>query len=166
MPVLWPSRRPISVAYADPSKNKNKQASKLMTWGARVFPTIISGQRGKGAALKATREILRALKGGEAVFMMLAGEVSWTGRINQPRPAVPWIALRSGVPVLPCAIIGTYDFWPRWREKPHMTGKVTIRFGEPFTLNDTPPKRIKDEMVVEAGERIKNEIEFLMAMGH
>jgi len=166
MPALWPYRRPISVAYADPQKSKNKKVPKLMTWGAKVFPTIISGQRGKGTALKATREILRALKEDEAVFMMLAGEVSWHGRVNPSRPAVPWIALRTGVPVLPCAIIGTYDVWPRWREKPSLTGKVTIRFGQPFTLKGSSSKRIKDDMVLDAGYRIKSEIESLQALGH
>jgi 1-acyl-sn-glycerol-3-phosphate acyltransferase len=166
MPALWPKRRPISVAYADFKKSKNKKVPKLMSWGAKVFPTIVSGRRGKGTALKATREILRVLKNGEAVFMMLSGEVSWTGRINDHRPAVPWTALKSGVPVLPCAIIGTYDVWPRWREKPRLTGKVTIRFGEPFTLNRKNSKRIKDVMVDAAGDQIKSEISNLFALGH
>lgn len=166
MPALWPKRRPISVAYVDFKKNSNKNVPKVMKWGAKIFPTIVSGSRGKGTALKATREILRALKTGEAVFMMLSGEVSWTGRIGDSRPAVPWTALRSGVPVLPCSILGTYDVWPRWREKPRLTGKVTIRFGEPFVLNGAGSRRITDEMVESAGNQIKSELAGLFALGH
>jgi 1-acyl-sn-glycerol-3-phosphate acyltransferase len=166
LPALWPRRRPISVTYAMPQRtSKSKQIPRVMSWGAKVFPIIVSGPRGKGTALKASRQIMRALKDGEAVFMMLTGEVSWHGRLGEPRPAVPWIALRSGVPLLPCGIIGTYDVWPRWREKPSLTGKVTVRFGRPFTLKDSPIKKITDEMVDDAGQRIQNEIEHLLAMG-
>jgi len=166
LPALWPIRRPIMVTYADPKNSTNKKVPKVMAWGARVFPVIASGQRGKGTGMKAAREILRSLEREEAVFLMLSGEVSWTGRINQPRSAVSWIALRSGVPVVPCAILGTYDVWPRWQEKPNLTGKVTIRFGKPFTLHDHQLKRMKDDLVLEAGERIKNEVENLQQLGH
>ena len=166
LPALWPIRRPITVTYADPKNNKNKKIPKLMTWGARVFPVIASGQRGKGAGMKAAREILRSLHRGEAVFLMLSGEVSWTGRINQPRSAVSWIALRSGAPILPCAILGTYDVWPRWQDKPNKIGKVTVRFGEPFTLLDHKIKNIKEDSILNAGERIKSEVEKLQLLGH
>ena len=166
LPALWPLRRPIAVTYADPKTSKNKKAPKLMTFGARFFRVIASGLRGKGTGLKATREILRALESGELVWLMLTGEVSWTGRINQPRPAVPWLALKANVPILPCAIIGTYDVWPRWKEKPNLFGKVTIRFGKPFKLNDQHLKKIEESQVVEAGERIKSEIYQLQQLGH
>jgi 1-acyl-sn-glycerol-3-phosphate acyltransferase len=166
LPALWPNRRPVTVTYADPKKVKNKNTPKLMTWGSKVFPVIASGMRGNGTGLKATREILRSLAGGELVWLMLSGEVSWTGRINQPRPAVSWITLKSGVPVLPCAVIGTYDVWPRWQEKPNKTGKVTIRFGKPFRINDKQHKRIDDHMLFDVGQRIKSEIELLQKIGH
>lgn len=162
-PALWPRRRPVLVMYWQP---KAGRAPRTMVWGASVFPVIIAGQRGRGTALKATREILRALDGEEAVFMMLEGEVSWHGRLNPPRPAPAWVALRSGALVVPCAILGTYDAWPRWQEKFHRTGKITVRIGQPFTLTDSPPQRITPEMLERAGERITNEIRCLLEMGH
>lgn len=161
--ALWPKRKPIMVMYGLP--RQGGKVPKTMAIGNKIFPTIVSGSRGQGGAVGATRKILRALNNGETVMMMASGEVSWHGRLNQARPAAPWTALRTGVPVLPVAIMGTYDIWPRWQANPKRTGKITIRIGEPFTLSDGPQRRVSEEKILEAGTRITNEIQALIDMG-
>jgi 1-acyl-sn-glycerol-3-phosphate acyltransferase len=160
LPALWGVRRPVMTTYG--TLRGNKKTPRPLSMGASVFRMITAGPRGQGTGIKAAREILRELDAGEAVFMMLAGEVSWHGRLNEPRPAVAWTAIKSGVPVLPCAILGTYDIWPRWQEKANLTGKITVRFGTPFKLVETEPDRITSEMVDEGGQRIKKEIQKLI----
>ena len=88
LPALWPLRRPIMVMYALP--RQEGKVPRVLSMGEKVFPTIVAGQRGGGGAVGATRKIIRALQGNEAVLMMLAGEVSWHGRLNPPRSAVAW----------------------------------------------------------------------------
>jgi 1-acyl-sn-glycerol-3-phosphate acyltransferase len=168
MPAIWPRRRPVMVMYGMPSQEDRQEynTSRLMILGAKVFPTIVAGPRALGKGLKATREIIKRLSNDEAVLMMLSGEVSWHGELNPARTAEPWIALRSGAPILPCSIYGTYDIWPRWEVKPNLTGKITVRIGQPFTLTDGPQKKISHEMLEVAGEQITNRIQQLLDLGH
>jgi 1-acyl-sn-glycerol-3-phosphate acyltransferase len=168
MPALWPKCRPVLVGYGIPrQENKGKlEVPRTMVWGSKVFPIIVAGPRALGKGMKAVREILKSFKNDQAVLMMISGEVSWHGRLNSAREAVPWIALRSGVPVLPCSIYGTYDIWPRWEKKPKLTGKITVRIGQPFTLADGPQRKPSPEMFQDAGNRITSEIQQLLDMGH
>jgi 1-acyl-sn-glycerol-3-phosphate acyltransferase len=91
--------------------------------------------------------------------------VSWTGRRNPAQPAAAWAALHSGTPVLLVALLGTYDVWPRWQQRMNCTGRITVRFGQPFILADARPNRITPEMLDQAGERIMAEIGRLVEMG-
>jgi 1-acyl-sn-glycerol-3-phosphate acyltransferase len=169
LPAFWPKRRPTMVIYGMPRKESagaELKTSRLMIMGGKVFPTIVAGPRALGKGLKATREILTALKNDQAVMTYLAGEVSWHGRLQQEREAVPWLAMHSGVPVVPCSIFGTYDIWPRWEQKPHRTGKITVRIGEPLILSDGPQRKITPEMLKDAGERITKEVQGLLDQGH
>jgi 1-acyl-sn-glycerol-3-phosphate acyltransferase len=160
LPALWGVRRPVMTTYGN--LRGNRQAPRPLSIGASVVRVISAGPRGQGTGVKAAREILKALEENEMVVLYQSGEVSWHGRLNHPRSAVAWTALKSGVPILPCGISGTYDIWPRWQEKPNLTGRIKIRFGMPIKLSDTPPKRITSDMVEEGGKKIKAEIQKLL----
>ena len=42
--------------------------------------------------------------------------------------------MRSGVPILPLAIVGSQRFWPKGKRLPHFGRSMTVRVGEPFSL--------------------------------
>ncbi|SCE20939.1 1-acyl-sn-glycerol-3-phosphate acyltransferase, partial [Streptomyces sp. DvalAA-14] len=44
------------------------------------------------------------------------------------------MALRSGAPVIPCAMVGTFELQPPGRTIPRL-GRVTIRFGAPLDFS-------------------------------
>jgi 1-acyl-sn-glycerol-3-phosphate acyltransferase len=67
---------------------------------------------------------------GGAVVMYCEGGRSRTGKIaDEARPGIGRLALESGAPVVPVAILGSYQVrnWKR-RQFP----KVTVQFGQPF----------------------------------
>src|SRR5690606_14120531 len=85
---------------------------------------------------QAVRVALRRLAGGHPVHIYVEGERSWNGRLRRPRPGTVRLALKAGVPILPCGISGAYEAWPRWARGPGRSD-VTVRFGEPFRLPET-----------------------------
>ncbi|MGD8277247.1 MAG: lysophospholipid acyltransferase family protein, partial [Gemmatimonadota bacterium] len=66
---------------------------------------------------QAVRIALRHLEAGRLVAIYIEGERSWNGRIQEPRKGTVRLALKAGVPVIPCAISGTYEVMPRWSRR-------------------------------------------------
>ncbi len=75
--------------------------------------------------------IAAALRGGDALILFPEGTRSPDGEIGRLRPGVALLAKRSGVPVVPAAIEGTWSCWPRHR-KIYRHGRVRLVYGEPF----------------------------------
>src|SRR5690606_38543582 len=63
---------------------------------------------------QAVRLVLRRLREGHGVGLYIEGERSWGGRPQAPRRGTVRLILRAGVPVVPAAIAGSYEAWPRW----------------------------------------------------
>lgn len=61
------------------------------------------------------------------------GTRSPDGRLYRGRPGVGWLALNSGLPVIPVAMSGTDHVLPPGRKVPRV-GKIKIRVGEPLTF--------------------------------
>lgn len=115
-------------------------------------------QRGGSSPVASNLAALKALQDGEAILIFPEGEVSWDGRLKPARPGAAWLALRGGVPVIPCDIRGSYDVWPRWRERIHLTGKIVVCFGAAFKLSDEIPEWIDQDLLDRSGERIMTAI--------
>jgi 1-acyl-sn-glycerol-3-phosphate acyltransferase len=47
--------------------------------------------------------------------------------------------MRTGAPIVPVAIAGSWRVWPKGQKLPHPGGHVTIRVGRPFRLADVLP---------------------------
>src|SRR5436305_4568116 len=74
----------------------------------------------------------KVLDDGDAIVMYCEGGRSRTGKIaDEARPGIGRLALESGVPVVPVAILGSYQVrnWKRLRFP-----QVTVQFGHPFRL--------------------------------
>ncbi|HEX7090214.1 MAG TPA: lysophospholipid acyltransferase family protein [Longimicrobiales bacterium] len=80
---------------------------------------------------QAVRTALRRLEQGHGVGIYIEGERSWDGELQPPRLGTVRLILRAGVPVVPAAIAGSYDAWPRWAAGLRRAD-VAIRFGEPL----------------------------------
>jgi 1-acyl-sn-glycerol-3-phosphate acyltransferase len=90
-----------------------------------VFP-VRRGQQDEEAFITA----FRILERGGAVVMYCEGGRSRTGKIaDEARPGIGRLALESGAPVVPVAVLGSYQVrnWKRLQFP-----KVTVQYGEPF----------------------------------
>jgi 1-acyl-sn-glycerol-3-phosphate acyltransferase len=78
----------------------------------------------------------RILERGGAVVMYCEGGRSRTGKIaGDAKPGIGRLALESGAPVVPVAILGSYQV-RNWRRL--QFPRVTVRYGEPFRFPLVP----------------------------
>lgn len=89
---------------------------------------------GKEAGQAAIREGLGVLGRGELLGIYPEGTRSHDGRLYKGKVGVAVMALRAGVPVVPCAMIGTFEAQPPGRKIPKLH-PVVIRFGEPLDFS-------------------------------
>jgi 1-acyl-sn-glycerol-3-phosphate acyltransferase len=90
-----------------------------------VFP-VRRGYQDEEAFITSFRILAR----GGAIVMYCEGGRSRTGKIaDEARPGIGRLALEAGVPVVPVAILGSYQVrnWKRLQFP-----KVTVQYGEPF----------------------------------
>ncbi|MDG9726230.1 MULTISPECIES: lysophospholipid acyltransferase family protein [unclassified Streptomyces] len=89
---------------------------------------------GKEAGQAAIREGLGVLGRDELLGIYPEGTRSHDGRLYKGKVGVAVMALRAGVPVVPCAMIGTFEAQPPGRKIPKLH-PVVIRFGEPLDFS-------------------------------
>ncbi|MFJ8731102.1 lysophospholipid acyltransferase family protein [Streptomyces bauhiniae] len=89
---------------------------------------------GKEAGQAAVREGLKVLGRGELLGIYPEGTRSHDGRLYKGKVGVAVMALKAGVPVVPCAMIGTFEAQPPGRKIPRLR-PITIRFGEPLEFS-------------------------------
>ncbi|MGH3273946.1 MAG: lysophospholipid acyltransferase family protein [Streptosporangiaceae bacterium] len=76
---------------------------------------------------------LALLRSGELFGIYPEGTRSPDGRLYRGRTGVGWLALNSGAPVIPVAMMGTDRILPPGRRIPR-PGRIAIRVGEPLTF--------------------------------
>ncbi|MEU9716338.1 lysophospholipid acyltransferase family protein [Streptomyces sp. NPDC047976] len=89
---------------------------------------------GKDAGQAALREGLGVLAKGELLGIYPEGTRSHDGRLYKGKVGVAAMALGAGVPVVPCAMLGTFEIQPPGQKLPKIR-RVTIRFGAPLEFS-------------------------------
>jgi 1-acyl-sn-glycerol-3-phosphate acyltransferase len=98
------------------------------------------------AALRQAQELLEA---GRVVGIFIEGTRQDGNGVGKAMPGAALLALRAGVPVVPCGL-DTHG-WSRRRRR-----RCSVVFGEPLRLDDLPPGR---EGVAQATETIAAAVE-------
>jgi len=113
------------------------------------------GARSAQATLQAALDLLRA---GELFGFYPEGTRSPDGRLYRGRSGIGWLALNSGAPVIPVAMMGTRKMLPPGAPLPRPT-RIEIRIGKPLEfghLTGEPPARarrtVADEVMRAIGE--------------
>ena len=108
----------------------------------------------------------KVLDRGGAVVMYCEGGRSRTGKIaDEARPGIGRLALESGAPVVPVAILGSYQVrnWKRLQFP-----RVTVRFGKPFRFDvvEHPTREQQQEIADYILVRIRELHGELERLGH
>jgi 1-acyl-sn-glycerol-3-phosphate acyltransferase len=111
----------------------------------------------------AMRRALRVLEAGGVLGIFPEGPFSRNGELVRGQPGVALIALRSGVPVIPAAITGTFQALVARRAYVPRRVPLRLRFGPPlrFTAGSRhpPTQRVRADVT----GRIMDEIAALLA---
>jgi 1-acyl-sn-glycerol-3-phosphate acyltransferase len=121
-------RRPVYYMAKRELFEKRWQAWFLNCLGA--FP--VDRGRGDADAMTTASEILER---GDCVVIFPEGTRVRPGTLGAPRRGVGRLALQTGAPVVPVAVIGTEAVRRGWRIRPH---RVRIRCGRPLTFPHVP----------------------------
>lgn len=109
---------------------------------------------------KAIRRSLEVLERGGVLVLFPEGTRSIDGRLRDPEPGAAMIALRTGVPVLPAAVVNSHRILPKGARWPSFE-QVTVRFGPPLAV----PKvegRLDHATMEQWGRQIMREIERML----
>ena len=93
-----------------------------------VVPVRRGSHRSAQAALDQALDVLAE---GHAFGIHPEGSRSRDGRIYRGRTGVAWLALASGAPVVPVAVLGTDRIQPVGARLPR-PGRITVRYGHPM----------------------------------
>ena len=91
----------------------------------RAFPVEIDASDSR-----ATREVIRLLRAGEAVMIFPEGGRTLDGRLQPFKLGAFRLAVAHDTPVLPVTITGAWEAWPPGRRLPRR-GRVTITYHPP-----------------------------------
>ena len=92
-----------------------------------VIPIDRGGGEGSERAL---RTGLRVLAEGNVLGIYPEGTRSPDGRLYRGKTGVARLAIESGAPVVPCAMINTFEFQPSGTIMPNLRIRPGVRFGE------------------------------------
>ncbi len=113
----------------------------------------------------AVKRALRVLEEGRIVGIFPEGPFSQEGRLVPGQPGVAMIALRSGVPVVPAAIEGTYEALVGRRFYVPRKRPLAVRFGEPMHFGWPRHRKVTRAEREEITRRIMSEIAALLETG-
>lgn len=126
---------PLLLGLASPRRLSSLARSSLFT--NKLLSTVITLLDAvpidrESSSLAGMKAIISRLKAGRAVIIFPEGTRTATGQLGDIKAGFTLIARRAKVPILPVAIVGAYECWPRSQLLPR-TGRIRLEFGKLIT---------------------------------
>lgn len=118
----------------------------LFRWLIEYLDAIPLDRDGMGIA--GIKETLKRLGRSESVLIFPEGTRTSDGNVSRLKPGFYAIAKRSGKPIVPVAIEGAYDSWPKGTKLPRLS-RIAICVGDsigPEQIAATDEKGLLDEL--------------------
>jgi 1-acyl-sn-glycerol-3-phosphate acyltransferase len=161
---------PFAAAYVvDLRKRRPRFLAKSELFGDKRIAWILRGcgqievSRGTANAPVALDHAFEALRRGEIVVVFPEGTITDDPDLNPmaAKTGAARLALGSGVPLLPCAVWGTQNVWPKGYEKHwRPRQKVLVRVGPPLDVSGDVRS---PEAWAETGEKLMSAIANLLS---
>ncbi len=95
------------------------------------------------------RAVLDLLAKGKAVGLFPEGTRSKDGKLQPAQPGIGLIVQKSGAPVIPVALSGTYEMLPVGQSK-LKRANIKVAFGKPLTFAPDTPREVIAARIMEA----------------
>ena len=103
-------------------------------WYLRRDGHLTVDRKSLRSSIESTNECARLIREKRlSVLIFPEGTRSPDGELQHFRDGAAYLAIQSGVPVLPVGIVGAYDVLPA-RSSWFMPGRIELRFGDPITV--------------------------------
>ena len=106
----------------------------------------------EGGGLAGLKETLRRLKGEELVLIFPEGTRSRDGEVAPLKPGFIAVARRSRAPLVPVALDGAFQAWPRTARLPRLT-RLAVVIGPPIGADEVETLS-DDELLAELEQRM------------
>jgi 1-acyl-sn-glycerol-3-phosphate acyltransferase len=131
LPLLL--RRPLVFAAKSEYFTGTRLRDRATAAYLRATNQLSTDRGGARAAQDMLESALELLSSGELFGIYPEGTRSPDGRLYRGRTGVGWLALNSGAPVIPVAMMDTEKILPPGQRLPR-PGRIEIRIGEPLTF--------------------------------
>jgi 1-acyl-sn-glycerol-3-phosphate acyltransferase len=131
LPLLL--RRPLVFAAKSEYFTGTRLRDRATAAYLRATNQLSTDRAGARAAQDMLEAALALLSSGELFGIYPEGTRSPDGRLYRGRTGVGWLALQSGAPVIPVAMMDTEKVLPPGQRLPR-PGRIAIRIGEPLTF--------------------------------
>jgi 1-acyl-sn-glycerol-3-phosphate acyltransferase len=126
--------RPVIFAAKAEYFNGSRLRDRAVAAYLRATNQLSTDRAGARAAQDMLDAALARLLSGELFGIYPEGTRSPDGRLYRGRTGVGWLALHSGAPVIPVAMVGTDRMLPPGQRVPR-PGRIGIKIGEPLTFD-------------------------------
>ena len=130
--------------------------NRLLAWWLDKVETI-SVERDSGD-IGAIKKVLQALKEDRAVVLFPEGTRSPDGHLQKAKAGVGLMACKTGVPVVPCRVYGSFAAYGKGAKIPRFGTPVTIVFGPPIPASDYDDPSAGKARYETAAQRIMDHI--------
>ncbi|HEX2314672.1 MAG TPA: lysophospholipid acyltransferase family protein [Thermomonospora sp.] len=150
-------RRVVYLAKSDYFELPGR-SGRCVAWCMLALGNVPIRRGPRRAAVRALEQAASVLASGEVVGIYPEGTRSLDGRLYRGRTGVGWLALTTGVPVLPVALGGTDRIMPTGAWRPRLRVRPTVRIGEPMDFSryrDLHPAKARRAVTDEVMETIR-----------
>ncbi len=124
----------------------------ILGWGMRLANLVPVDRRNREAAIASLRSAAEVLRSGISMTIWPEGTRSPDGRLLPFKKGPFYLAMESGVPVVPITFVGTREIWPKGEFAVH-PGTATVIFHEPI---DPAAYADQDALIDAVRERIRS----------
>jgi 1-acyl-sn-glycerol-3-phosphate acyltransferase len=152
--------RPVTFSAKSEYFTASGPAARLWAYYLKATNQLQMDRDGPRAAQDTLEAALALLEAGNLFGIYPEGTRSPDGRLYRGRPGVGWLALKSGLPVIPVGMVGTRRVLPPGSVVPR-PGRIEIRIGAPLSfppeVTSAPPGKARQLIA----ERVMTEIQKL-----